>query len=121
MRGCAAAKPIATRVSQISVNFFLLWLDRRNRTHVAGVWQKWRMAPVLPSMGPDMSPVLPISFVVTLLCVLVAIDWALYQQILFVGAALSATVWACSLEAWSCQGAPVRSEDERGQSYPADE
>ena len=44
-----------------------------------------------------MSPVLPISFVVTLLCVLVAIDWALYQQILFVGAALSATVWACSL------------------------
>ncbi|HEY4806847.1 MAG TPA: hypothetical protein VIH81_03745 [Roseiarcus sp.] len=68
-----------------------------------------------------MSPVLPISFVVTLLCVLVAIDWALYQQILFVGAALSATVWACSLEAWSCQGAPVRSEDERGQSYPADE
>jgi hypothetical protein len=36
---------------------------------------------------------LPISFLATLLCVLVAIDWALYQQILFVGAALSATVW----------------------------
>ena len=88
---------------------------------MAGVWQMWRIAPVLPSMGPEMSPVLPISFVVTLLCVLVAIDWALYQQILFVGAALSATVWACSLEAWSCQGAPVRSEDERGRSYPADE
>jgi hypothetical protein len=64
-------------------------------------------------MGHDMSLILPISFVVTLLCVLVAIDWALYQQILFVGAALSATIWACSLEAWSCREAPVRSEDER--------
>jgi hypothetical protein len=71
-------------------------------------------------MGHDMSPILPISFVVTLLCVLVAIDWALYQQILFVGAALSATVWACSLEAWSCQ-APVRSEDEPGHQHLADE
>ena len=65
-------------------------------------------------MGHVMSPILPISFVATLLCVLVAIDWALYQQILFVGAALSATVWVCALEAWSCQEAPVRSEDERG-------
>ena len=55
-----------------------------------------------------MSPILPISFVATLLCVLVAIDWALYQQILFVGAALSATVWVCSLEAWSCQEARRR-------------
>jgi hypothetical protein len=67
-----------------------------------------------------MSPILPISFVVTLLCVLVAIDWALYEQILFVGAALSATVWACSLEAWSCQ-TPVRSEHERSHHHPADE
>jgi hypothetical protein len=67
-----------------------------------------------------MSPILPISFVATLLCVLIAIDWALYQQILFVGAALSATVWVCSLEAWSCQ-APVRSEDERTRHYPPDE
>ena len=56
-------------------------------------------------MGHEMSPILPISFVATLLCVLVAIDWALYQQILFVGAALSATVWVCALEAWSCQEA----------------
>ena len=63
-----------------------------------------------------MSPILPISFVATLLCVLVAIDWALYQQILFVGAALSATVWVCSLEAWSCQEAPTKSEDEGGHS-----
>jgi hypothetical protein len=68
-----------------------------------------------------MSAILPISFVVTLLCVLLAIDWPLYQQVLFLGAALSATVWACSLEAWSCQEAPVRSEDERGRPYPTDE
>lgn len=71
-------------------------------------------------MGRDMSLLLPISFVVTLLCVLLAIDWALYQQILFVGAALSATVWACSLEAWSCREAPVRTEDEGSGHYPAD-
>jgi hypothetical protein len=69
-------------------------------------------------MGHDMSLILPISFVVTLLCVLLAIDWALYQQILFVGAALSATVWACSLEAWSCREAPATSEDERGRYHP---
>jgi hypothetical protein len=67
-----------------------------------------------------MSLILPVSFVVTLLCVLIAVDWALYQQILFVGAALSATVWVCSLEAWSCQAA-VTSEDERSHSYLADE
>ena len=68
-----------------------------------------------------MSPILPISFVATLLCVLVAIDWALYQQILFVGAALSATVWVCALEAWSCQEAPTRSEDEGRRYNTADE
>jgi hypothetical protein len=71
-------------------------------------------------MGHEMSPILPISFVATLLCVLVAIDWPLYQQILFVGAALSATVWVCALEAWSCQEAPVRTEDER-PTYSAGE
>jgi hypothetical protein len=60
-----------------------------------------------------MSIILPISFVATLLCVLVAIDWPLYQQILFLGAALSATVCACSLEAWGCQEAPARREEER--------
>ena len=67
-----------------------------------------------------MSIVLPISFLVTLLCVLVAIDWALYQQVLFVGAALSATVWVCSLEAWSTQGPPA-SADDRSRSYSADD
>jgi len=69
---------------------------------------------------PKMSAILPISFVVTLLCVLLAIDWPLYQQVLFLGAALSATVWVCSLEAWSTRGAPV-SEDEPGRPYAADE
>ncbi len=58
-----------------------------------------------------MSAIVPISFVLTLVCVLVAIDWAFYQQLLFVGAAVSATVWACSLEAWSCQQAPARTDD----------
>jgi hypothetical protein len=72
-------------------------------------------------MGLEMSLLLPISFVVTLLCVLFAIDWAFYQQILFVGAALSATVMVCSLEAWSCQEAPVRSEDQRSHHYPAND
>ena len=61
-----------------------------------------------------MSIVLPISFFATLLCVLVAIDWALYQQLLFVGAALSATVWVCSLEAWSTQRPAASGEAERG-------
>ena len=67
-----------------------------------------------------MSSILPISFLATLLCVLVAIDWALYQQILFVGAALSATVWVCSLEAWSTQ-APPASADDRSSSFSADD
>ena len=104
------------------VNFFLTFpFVAAEQTPSAWVSRMWRNAPVLPSTGHDMSPILPISFVATLLCVLVAIDWALYQQILFVGAALSATVWVCSLEAWSCQEAPARSEDERTHSYRADE
>ena len=60
-----------------------------------------------------MSIILPISFVATLVCVLVAIDWALYQQILFVGAALSATVCVSLLEDWGCQEAPPGSREER--------
>jgi hypothetical protein len=97
------------------VNFFLIFsFVASEQTHSAAVWRVWRTAPGLPLLGHDMSPILPISFVATLLCVLVAIDWALYQQVLFVGAALSATVWVCSLEAWSCQEAPAKSEDERG-------
>jgi hypothetical protein len=94
------------------VNFLLPAVGNK---HIRAVFARiWRNTPILPPTGHVMSPILPISFVATLLCVLIAIDWALYQQILFVGAALSATVWVCSLEAWSCQEAPARSEDERG-------
>lgn len=60
-----------------------------------------------------MSIILPISFLLTLLCVLVAVDWALYQQILFLGAALSATVWVCLLEAGGCQETPAKNGEER--------
>src|SRR4029077_8870631 len=59
-----------------------------------------------------MSPILPISFLVTLLC---AFGWGkgvLFQQFMFVGAALSATILACSFEAWSAREIPVRSDDE---------
>jgi hypothetical protein len=88
---------------------------------MAGVSEHGRgQAPVPVTWVSKMSAILPISFVVTLLCVLLAIDWPLYQQLLFLGAALSATVWACSLEAWS-QEASVGSEDERGRARPADE
>ena len=73
------------------------------QSYLVPVLRMWRNPPGLPSIGHFMSPILPISFVATLLCVLIAIDWALYQQILFVGAAPSATVWVCSLEAWSTQ------------------
>jgi hypothetical protein len=103
------------------VNFSLTFRPgATEQTHLARVLRMWRNAPIPPSMGHEMSPILPISFLATLLCVLVAIDWPLYQQILFVGAALSATVWVCALEAWSCQ-APVTSEDERSHPHPADE
>jgi hypothetical protein len=75
----------------------------------------------MPQMGHDMSIIVPISFVVALLCVLVAIDWALYQQILFVGVALAATVWACSFDARSYREAQITGEDERSPRHPADE
>jgi hypothetical protein len=58
-----------------------------------------------------MSLILPISFLATFVCLLVGIDWPLFQQLSFVGAALAATVLACSFEAWSCQERPVRIED----------
>jgi hypothetical protein len=67
-----------------------------------------------------MSAVVPISFLLTLVCVLAAIDWPLLQQLLFVGAAVAATILVCSLEAWSSQEAPVRSEDGRRRRDPAD-
>jgi hypothetical protein len=66
--------------------------------------------------GFDMSLLLPISFLVTLLCMLGAMDGLAFQQFLFVGAAAGATILACSLEAWSCRELPVRREDEGGQT-----
>jgi hypothetical protein len=59
-----------------------------------------------------MSPILPISFLVTLLCTFGAVEGMLVQQLMFVGAALSATILVCSLEAWSAREIPVRSDDE---------
>jgi hypothetical protein len=58
-----------------------------------------------------MSFVLPISFLVTLLCLFGAIDGPGFQQLLFAGAAAAATVMVCSLEAWSAREVRVRSED----------
>ena len=64
-------------------------------------------------MGSAMSPILPISLLVTVLCTLGAIEGVLFQQLLFVGAAISATILVCSVEAWSARERPVPSEDER--------
>jgi hypothetical protein len=61
----------------------------------------------------EMSPILPISFLVTLLCAFGAVEGVLFQQLLFVGAALSGTIMICSLEAWSAREIPVRSDDGR--------
>lgn len=60
-----------------------------------------------------MSPILPISFLLTLLCALGAFEGVLFQQLMFVGAALSATILVCAAEAWSVREIPVRSDDER--------
>jgi hypothetical protein len=60
-----------------------------------------------------MSPILPISLLLTVLCMFGAVEGVLFQQLLFVGAAFAATVSVCSLEAWSAREAPVLSEDDR--------
>ncbi len=65
-----------------------------------------------------MSPILPISLLVTLLCTYGAVEGVLFQQLMFVGAALSATILVCSLEAWSAREIPVPSDDEvRRRNY----
>ena len=65
-----------------------------------------------------MSPILPISFLVTVLCAFGAVEGGLFQQFMFVGTALSATILICSLEAWSAREIPVRSDDEiRARSH----
>jgi hypothetical protein len=67
----------------------------------------------LPHKGlTQMSPILPISFLVTVLCAFGAVEGALFQELMFVGAALSATILVCSFEAWSAREIPVRSDDE---------
>jgi hypothetical protein len=60
-----------------------------------------------------MSPILPISLLITVLCTFGAIEGVLFQQLLFVGAAVGATILVCSIESWSAREAPVLSEDER--------
>jgi hypothetical protein len=60
-----------------------------------------------------MSPILPISFLLTLLCAFGAVEGVLFQQLMFVGAALSATILVCAVEAWSAREIPVRTDDER--------
>ena len=73
--------------------------------------------------GPRDVPILPISFLVTLLCAFGAVEGVLFQQLMFVGAAISATILVCSVEAWSAREIPVRSDDEtrlRNPSEPAD-
>jgi hypothetical protein len=59
-----------------------------------------------------MSLILPISFLVPPLCVFGAVEGTLFQQLMFVGAALSATILVCSFEAWSAREIPVRADDE---------
>jgi hypothetical protein len=63
-----------------------------------------------------MSLVLPISFLLTLLCLFGAIDGALFRQLLFAGAAAAGTVMVCSLEAWSAREVRMRNEDRRETS-----
>jgi len=70
--------------------------------------------------GPPMSPILPISLLVTVLCVLGAIEGVLDQQLLFVGGAVAATVLVCSFEAWSAREAPAAPDDERSLRDPTD-
>lgn len=82
---------------------------------MAGVSNSRRDQANLPlaKRTSTMSPILPISFLLTLLCAFGAIEGVLFQQLMFVGAALSATVLVCSLEAWSAREIPVRSDDDR--------
>jgi hypothetical protein len=68
---------------------------------------------LVATRAAKMSTILPISFLATLLCAFGAVEGVLFQQFLFVGAALSATILVCSLEAWSAREIPVRIDDER--------
>jgi hypothetical protein len=83
---------------------------RRRRLQSSG---SPRRACLDPKMGRAMSPILPISLLVFVLCIFGAMDGVLFQQLLFVGAAVAATILVCSAEAWSAREAS-RSEDDRG-------
>ena len=88
------------------------------------MWPAFRKADAiertLTKRAPTMSAILPISFALTLLCAFGAVENVLFQQLMFVGAALSATILVCSLEAWSAREIPVRSDDERRLRNPSD-
>ena len=83
--------------------------DERGPRYALQMQQAWACR----TGSRTMSPILPISFLVTLLCAFGAIQGMRFQQLLFVGAALSATILVCSLEAWSAREIPIRSDDER--------
>jgi hypothetical protein len=74
--------------------------------------------PSISKWASTMSPILPISFLMTLLCGFGAVEGVLFQQLMFVGAALSATILVCSVEAWSAREIPVRSDDQRERREP---
>ena len=67
-----------------------------------------------------MSPIPPISLLIAVLCMFGAMDGVLFQQLLFVGAAVAATIFVCSIEAWSAREVPVGAEDERSHSDSTD-
>jgi hypothetical protein len=98
-----------------NVNFF--WLLRRpwELNSVAGVSESTcdQATELAAKWASTMSPILPISFLLTVLCTLGAIEGVLFRQLMFVGAALSAMVLVCSFEAWSAREIPVRSGEER--------
>jgi hypothetical protein len=59
-----------------------------------------------------MSAVVLISGAITVCCLVLAVDWAIYQQLLLVLAAVSAIVLVASLEAWDRHGTPPSTEHE---------
>jgi hypothetical protein len=104
-------------------NLYIFYANRGNRTQSIGVSVSQQLCERLVSAqksAPPMSPILPISLLITVLCLLGAIDGVLDQQLLFVGAAVAATILVCSFEAWSAREATVRAEDERRLRDPAD-
>jgi len=72
-----------------------------------------QQATGLVAQGPHENVSDPADFVSGQpLCPFGAVEGVLFQQLMFVGAALSATILVCSFEAWSAREIPVRSDDE---------